>query len=293
MTVRTALLLFSCILTVSLSRASQPGRSIFAGHYTEGERMTYFMRGTNGKWRYRVRAAGVVKKDSNGGWVAEYTWSHLVSNGTPVTLPRSGERFRQIVSLTQSKPPSLPNLRDVPPALVGPITDLETFYVDLWLATRLGGKLGRAGDHVRLNLGVPASWADDHRVQLGESVVDFEIALLKINRPRDVATLLVKHVPPAQLRVRLPASWMRKRVGETPNNWVQVEKKAGKFVAGVGRETFDVQMKVNLVSGKILSGTMVNQVSGQERDCSDAALARCSDARPLEISRRIEISLQN
>lgn len=115
-----------------------------------------------------------------------------------------------------------------------------------------------------MDLGIPASWADGHRVLIGESAVDFEITLLKINRSRHFASLMVKHVPPAQLQVRLPAPWMQKPAARKQINWVQITKMASKFVAGVGKETFDVQMKVNLVNGKILSGTMVNQVSGTD-----------------------------
>lgn len=104
MTARTGLLLSVCILAGTLSGAAQPGRSIFAGHHKEGERMIYLMKGTNGNWRYQGQASGVVKRDSKGNQVVEYTWSHFVSNGTSVTLPPSDPQFRQIISLDQSNP---------------------------------------------------------------------------------------------------------------------------------------------------------------------------------------------
>ncbi len=84
---------------------------------------------------------------------------------------------------------------------------------------------------------------------------------------------------------------MREPVADTPNNWVQVTKKDGKFVAAVGKETFDVRMEVSVADGKILSGAMENGVSAQERDCHDAAFASCGDPRPRHTFRKIEISL--
>ena len=287
------LVLFVCGLAVTSAQSAQPSPNIFAGRPKVGERMTYRMKGINDKWRYQVQASGVVRKDSKENLIESYTWSHLVSNGAAVTLPPSRARFREVLSIDPGRPPSIPNLGAAPPALIGPITDLATFYVDLWLATRLGGKLSHAGDHAHLNLGTPASWADGRRVLTGEDAVDFDFTLLSVNRVAKFATLLVQHVPPAQARVRFPAPWMRKTVLGTPNNWVQVIRENGKFVAAVGVETFDVQMKVSLENGKILSGTLENLVRARERDCRDAALTSWDAPRPLQISRHVEISLQN
>jgi hypothetical protein len=291
-TARIVLFLVMSGLALNSAKGAQPGRSLFARHYKEGERITYLMKGVNENWRYGIQAAGVVKQDLTGKYEEEYSWSHLVSDGVAVTLPPSGLRFREVLSLNPEKPPSVPNLSTVPPVLIGPITDLATFYVDLWLATRLGAKLGHAGDHAFLKVGIPASWADSRHVVLGESAVDFDVTLSNIDRSRQVATLLVQHVPPAQQRVRLPAPWMHKPVAGTPNNWVQVTKKDGKYIAGVGKETFNVLMKVSIENGKILSGTLENLVKARERNCRDAALTSCDAPRPLQISRHVMISLK-
>ncbi len=140
MTIRIALLFTMLGLAGTLTRGAQPNAGLFAGRPKVGERMTYLMTGVNENWKYQVEASGVVRKDSKGNLVEEYTWSHLVSNGVAVTLPVSGSQFRQILSLDPSKPPLLPpNLGVVPPALIGPILDFATFNVDLWLAGRLAG----------------------------------------------------------------------------------------------------------------------------------------------------------
>jgi hypothetical protein len=292
MRVKFALLIAMLEFTAALTQGAQPNGSLFTARCKAGERMIYIMKGLNQKWRYQIQASGVVRRDSKGNCVVEYAWSHLVSNRPAMALPASAAWFRQVVSLDQGRPPLLPNLHTVPPVLIGPITDLDTFYVDLWLAMRLGNKLDHAGDHANLKLGIPASWADGKRVLIGESAVDFDFTLLNLDQAAGFAMLLVRHVPPAQPRVPLPAPWMRNLLLGPPPNWVTVAKRDGQFVACVGHETFDVRTKVSLVDGKILSASMQNLVQGQERHCGDAALTRCGTPYPIEISRHISISLE-
>jgi hypothetical protein len=267
-----------------------PNPGLLTRRYREGERLTYKMKATNDNWQYEIQATGLVRRDSTGKYLEEYAWSSLISNGAAVTLPPASIQFRQMLSLDPDKTPSIPDLSVVHPMLIGPITDLLTFYADLWLATKVG-KLTRAGDHLYQKVGAPASWADGNNVVLGEDSIDFDITLTNIDESAKIATLLVQHVPPEQPQVRLATAWMRDPVADTPNNWVQVTGKDGSFVAAVGKETFDVRMEVSIVDGKILSGTIENPVRAKERTCQDAALTKCGDSRPLQILRNIQISL--
>jgi hypothetical protein len=69
--------------------------------------------------------------------------------------------------------------------------------------------------------------------------------------------ILIRHVPPEKPEVQLSADWMRKPVADMANNWVQVQKmENGKYLAAVGKETFDVEIKTSLTEGKILSGNI-------------------------------------
>lgn len=267
-----------------------PTSGLLTRRYREGETLTYKMKGANDNWHYEIQAKGVVRKDSTGKYLEEYAWTGLISDGAAVTLPAASVQFRQMLSLDAGEILSIPDLSVVHPMLIGPITDLLTFYSDLWLATKVG-KLTRAGDHLYYKFGAPASWADGNRVVLGESSIDFDITLTNIDESAKIATLLVRHVPPEQPQARLAATWMREPVADTPNNWVQVTRKDGGFVAAVGKETFDVRMEVSMVDGKILSGTLKNPVTTKERICRDAALTKCGDSLPIQILRSIEISL--
>jgi hypothetical protein len=165
-----------------------------------------------------------------------------------------------------------------------------TFYADLFLAMHHGG-LRKAGDHFYFRSPITSSWADGTVVVLGEDHIDFDITLTAVDTASDVAMLLIKHVPPPVPKIRLPADWMRARVAETPNNWVQVRKTATGFAASVGKETFDVTLNLGISNGKILSARMENPVTKVTRACSDAALTQCGDAQATPVLRRIELSL--
>ena len=262
---------------------------LFGRRYREGETLVYRMKATDEGRRYEALATGVVKKDASGAWIEEFAWSGVIAGGAPISLPPASVDFRQVLSLDQRKTPAIPNLAVVHPILIGPITDLLTFYSDLWLAAHIG-TLSKPGDHAYQEVGTPASWADGRYVVLGEDSIDFDITLTQVDVARGVAMLLIRHVPPKKPQVKLPAMWMRGAVADTPNNWVNVTRNAEKYVAEVGKETFDVQLTVSLSDGKILSGNIENPVKAQARDCPDASLTNCGVPRRHEILRQIEIS---
>jgi hypothetical protein len=273
----------------SSGQAAPADLSLLSRHYREGEKLSYHMTATNkdnvSTKSYEAHADGVVKKDSAGNFYEEYQWSGIVWDGQLAAVPRN---FRQILSLDPRFKPVLPDLRKATPGLVGPVLDLMTFYVDLEFAIRHG--LNHVGDHVYVKFGRPSSWAAGEGAILGESSVDFDLTLQAIDGSAKMATVLVRHIPPAQSQVQLPASWMQSPVAGTPNNWVSVRKGSnGKYVASVGKETFDDVIKTSLTDGRILSATMDNPVEVLERQCTDAALTVCGDPIRYQIRRRIAI----
>ncbi len=245
------------------------------------------MKGVNEGEHYEATATGLVKTDSSGRHFEEYVWSNLVRNGEPVSMPPS--EFRQFLSLDPTRIPAIPDLSKVYPGLIGPILDFMTFYADLWLAIR-EGDLENVGDHFT-HPGPTSSWADGTRVILGQEAINFEISLARVDKGSGIAILEVRHVPPADSPLKFPASWMTGQVTDTQNNWVQISKNNGKYVAAVGKETFDVEMKIRMKDGVILSASLSNLVETTERDCTDAAVINCGDSRRHRIERQIEIAL--
>jgi len=275
-----------------------PSEKLLSRRYGSGEKLSYRMNATNqdrhGTLRYEIQADGVVKKNAAGQFVEEFGWSNLVVNEKPTPLSAASSNFRQPLSLSPGYTLSIPNLSQVDPILIGPITDLLTFYADMTIAAGQGN-LTHPGDHFYFKHGAPNSWADGNYALIGEDSIDFDVTLTDLNTADKIATIEVRHVPPAQPEVKLPAAWMRAPVADTPNNWVEVTKNfasksaADKYVASVGKETFDVQIKVSLVNGQMISGHIDNPLEVLERDCADEALTTCGDPVRYKIRRQIEI----
>jgi hypothetical protein len=260
-------------------------------HYRKGETLVYEMKAVNENTHYRIRAEGVVEPDAGGALVEKYKWTQMEFEGKPVALKPEMDSFRQQLTLAQQIPPMMPDLTKVDPRTIGPITDMMTFYVDLWLANKMN-QLHKAGDHFYFHNPMPASsWADGSRVLLGESAIDFDFTLKEVDQANQTALLEIKHVPPAQSAIHIKAEWMKKPVASLPNNWVTISKTAGGYEAGVGQETFDVLIKVSTIDGKILHVTMNNPVHTVMCQCEDEALTKCSVPQPHDILRQVEITL--
>jgi hypothetical protein len=274
--------------TAGLAQAAGSG---LHRQYKTGDTMKYHMKAKNDAWEYEIDAIATVGKNKNGAWEEQFAWSNMVSAGHPLPLPPESANFRQELSLDPAYAMKLPDFSKVSPMLVGPMADMMTFYSDLWLATKVGN-LSKAGDHLYVPVGGPNSWADGSRVILGEDSIDFDFTLAEVDALTKTAKLVAKHVPPKEPKVRLSAEWMKAKVADTPNNWVEVSKNGEKYTAEVGKETFTAELKVSLEDGKILSVTMENPVTAIHRECTDAALTQCGAATPRQIMRRVEVELQ-
>jgi hypothetical protein len=125
--------------------------AVLERHYQEGEKLAYKMIGVNQGHqrtvRYEAHAEGAVKKSPAGAFYEELAWSGLQVNGQPFSLSPASTEFRESLSLTPSFPFVMPDLSKVQPILIGPITDLLTFYADGML-TMQQKCLVHAGDHV-------------------------------------------------------------------------------------------------------------------------------------------------
>ncbi len=184
--------------------------------------------------RYQAQANGDEFLDSKNRLFDSFAWTNVVENGKPVQLSPESSSFRQILTLDPGYRAPYPDLTKVQPILIGPITDLMTFFVDARLAMALN--LPGVGARMLVRYGQPASWADGSRVLIGQDAIDFDVKLKAVNRRTNVLTILVRHVPPTTSSLKFPADWMNAPVTEGPNNWVQVVKTSdGKFVAGVGK----------------------------------------------------------
>ncbi len=273
------------ILCAVPAAASAQTHAPLLRQYVAGQALAYRMTADNDGWRYTVEAHGTVVKDASGAFYEDYSWTHLVSDGKAQALPAA----HQQLSLDLNRMPAPPDLSQVDQRLIGPVTDMLTFYADLWLAGKFN-QLNKPGDHFYFPNPITPSWADGAHVTLGEDAIDFDMTLKAVDAAAGTATLDVRHVSPAQPKVHLPAPWMQTPVTTGANNWVEVRKlDNGAFQASVGQETFDVELTVSLSDGRILRAAMTNPVKTVVRTCSDEALTHCDAAKPHEILRKVSI----
>jgi hypothetical protein len=285
-----AVLLASTLVSAQMPT---PGSGPLTRHYRDGETLTYHMTATNEDWHYTADASGTANKTASGSYIEDFRWTGMTSNGQPITLAPAMAEFREPLSLDPNWMPSMPDLSRVDPKMVGPITDLMTFYIDLWLMNRIG-TLQHPGDHFYMANPQVSSWADGTHVLVGKDHIDFDLNLQSIDPVKQIAVVQVHHVPPSHPNLQLPADWMQAPVADTANNWVEVTKtKDGKYEAGVGKETFDVTITVSTADGRILNASMDNPVVMSGRECDDAALTKCGVAQPHTIHRHIEIALEH
>jgi len=285
---KIALVIAAAVASIAAQNAPDAARLLMR-RYVEGSRLQYRMTGLENGTGYTVTIIAMTRRTADGRFVEEMAWSDMTVNGEPRVLAPESQAFRVAVTLEGGAPYEPPDFSRAR-GLLGPVTDLLTFYADLFLAMHRGA-LRDAGDRFYFVNPMTASWADGTSVVLGEDHIDFDFTLTAVDRASGVATLLIKHVPSPAPKVRLPAGWMTAPVADTPNNWVQVRKTATGFAASVGKETFDVMLRVALADGRILSATLDNAVTKITRQCSDAAASQCGEPMPDPTLRHIEMSL--
>lgn len=275
--------------------AQGPGATnVLHRSYEEGEQLRYRMTAVShkrgGTARLEAVAVAAVRQDEQDRFFEELRWTGFVRDGAPFELAASSRKFRQRLSLSSDAYLSIPDLTQIQPVLIGPVTDLLTIYADLWLAMRQHG-LSEPGDHARVRHGESNTWADGTRIVRGEDAIDFEITLVDIDATAGIATVLVRHVPPDRPAIDMPAEWMRQQLAEAPNNWMQVVNIGkGRYLAMTGNETFDVKIDVDLDDGSILFAHMDNRIEVLERICTGMALSDCGDARRHAIVREVELA---
>jgi hypothetical protein len=126
----------------------------------------------------------------------------------------------------------------------------------------------------------PGSRRERKKTAIRNQIISASVELFSRHGISEVI-VLIRHVPPENPEIRLPAEWMRKPVAGAPNNWVQIQKtKDGKYLAAVGKETFDGEIKLSLVDGKIVSASIDNPVETMERECAGVALTECGARKP-------------
>jgi hypothetical protein len=153
----TALLAVAAASVPLANQVAPQAERLLSRRYVEGDRIQYLMKAQNDGSTYEVRITATTKKAGDGRFVEEFAWSDMVSNGAPRALSATSQAFRLAVTLEGGAPFEMPDLSKAP-GLIGPVTDLMTFYSDLFLAMHQGA-LRKAGDHFYFPSPITSSWA--------------------------------------------------------------------------------------------------------------------------------------
>src|SRR5689334_21068695 len=129
--------LWIVLLTTAACVELSAQERLLSRRYVEGDRVQYLMRAQNSGTTYEVRITGTTKMTSDGRFVEEFVWSDMVRNGAPLALPDTSLAFRLAITLAGGAPFEFPDLSKAR-GLIGPVTDLMTFYSDLFLAMHQG-----------------------------------------------------------------------------------------------------------------------------------------------------------
>src|SRR5262245_9891203 len=198
---------FACfVVAIVAGQGIQPPNELLRRRYVEGQRLEYLMTADNNGSQYEVRIAATTVKKSDGSFVEELAWSGYLANGKPRPLSPSAEAFRLTVTLDGGAPFVMPDWSKLA-GLVGPVADVLNFYADQFLAIHQGA-LRQPGDRFVYPTDIVPSWADGTSVVLGQDHVHFDLTLTSVDSAREQATLLIKHVPPAEPKIKIPADWM-------------------------------------------------------------------------------------
>lgn len=178
------------------------------------------------------------------------------------------------------------------PAMVGPIGDLTTFLVSV--SPSVGsGRIKRVGQRYRAPRPVIGRWTNKTNIKLGEDCVKTAITMTRLTPDRVEYT--TTYSPPSKVCLKYAAPWMSKPVSKTglPNNIQQIRRAAGGKVSVMyGLERFTVKVAVERSTGKILSGTMDNELVVRIRALCVPDLSRCAVTMPVKIQRKLTLSLQ-
>lgn len=183
---------------------------------------------------------------------------------------------------------ALPPLRE--PAMVGPISDLTTFYVAISPSIGID-TLTKVGDEHVMPEAVRGVWTVLPHTPLGEDCIvpRVKITHLDVN----TVTFHTAFEPPSTPCLEPLGPWMREPVdGTRPNNFRQVTADpSGTRIVMWGREAFTTECRVERPSGRILVASMENTLTLKVRVGCDATLESCAGEFPTTIRRTVKLKL--
>lgn len=251
--------------------------------YHPGEQLRYRLTQTEMRGGETLTLSGdtlhrVVRQKDR--WVEVVTWTRLGEPGSPDDrLARALPAYR--LSLAKSGSLESPRPR-ASVALMGGVTDLQTFYVAVSPAVGID-RLSAAGDWFRRPEPVIGEFADGATILSGRDCTTTTVRLVSASQTAWIVRTTFE--PPAKPCLKRPAA------ARPPENFEMVRKTGDAFLDLHGRERFSIMSTLERPSGRIKRAEMTNILDLEGRSCAEAALAHCRPLPPIRRERRVELDL--
>lgn len=276
------------------------------GNGAQAETYQFQRRYVNGdSYRYRVTS----RVERNGMYAGEET---AVSRHS-VVVPRGGTPFERIswqqlesqdaagrktpsgeaekvppyeISLDAKGQVSLP--KATVPAMVGMVTDLNTFMVAV--SPKVGvGMLRRPGDsHAHSEL-LRGDFANGGAIVLGQDCTELTLTLVELTP--EIARIESRFTVPVKECITFRQAWMGRR-GQASSNFQMIRKSSDTaFDVFWGTEVFTIVSEVRRRDGQVSRATMDNFLDLTVRMGCDAALVACKGDFPVKTHRVVTLEL--
>lgn len=249
--------------------------------YTEDETQTAGGQTTTSTTTAADRVASYVHRGTGG---EQVRWVALTVDGTDMTAAaRSFPAYDLSLDPRAADGLTVPDTSAVP-GLVGPVTDLTTFYVPLSAQAGIGA-LHRPGQSETAPTLLSGNFASA-AMPVGQDLLQLTTTLTSLTRRQ--ATLTSDFVPPPAGGLTVTAPFMDSPVcGTTPNNFEEVQQSGTAFLALWGCEQFTATTVADRASGRIVSASLSNPLQLSAMECQDAALTQCTDIGPVTLQRTV------
>ena len=185
---------------------------------------------------------------------------------------------------------ALPDILGWDMAVVGPVTDLLTFWVAISPQAGID-KVSKVGQSYVLPEAPVASWANGVDIPVGQDCIQISITLKELGE--STAVFETRFMPPEEASLKMLKSWMDESVVEgTPNNFQQQMSMGEAAMVMWGREYFVVTSTVRRADGMLLSATMSNELQLKMKIGCSSELQACKHEVPLHIRRELSLELQ-
>lgn len=227
----------------------------------------------SGETHHRIEGTGLAGAET-------VSWTRLGDRGSSEDLAARGLAPYRL-SLSPGEAPDSPRPRDSV-ALMGMVTDLQTFYVAVSPAIGID-RLKAVGDVYTRPDPLIGEFGDGIAILSGRDCTVVTVTL--VSQSEESWTVRTAFEPPAE-----PCLGREASDGPPPN--FEMVRKVGDGVLDLGgHERFVIETTLDRPGGRIRRGEMVNTLDLAGRSCADESFARCQTLPPIHRERRISLDL--